>query len=141
MSSGLVKVADSCLLPGMPGIRVRPDSRTSQVTWTVTWAGAPGGMANPAVPTVTCGVQSRWSAARTDCADARASAWAWAGVRAMLAWRAASRAASAIALRAMMTRPAVTARARNMIRTRATGASSTAALPASRSPVTAMSWW
>ena len=74
-----------------------------------------------------------------------ASAWAWPGVRAMQACRAASEAASATALRAMMIRPVVIASARKMMSTSATGASSTAALPASFFSrfrrFTVRSWW
>ena len=38
-SRGELAVAASARLPGIPGMAVRPESRTSQLTWTLTWAG------------------------------------------------------------------------------------------------------
>ena len=100
-----MKLARRVLLPGRPGTS-RSEGRTTHVTDALTCAGWPTGTPNPEVFTVTTGRQSSESWRSANVALASAAACASAGVLAIDACRAASRAADCTAPCAIDVRPA-----------------------------------
>jgi len=134
VSSGLVNLALRCAVPGNPG-SARLANGTAQLTTAVTAAGNPTGTdVNWLVSMTTAGLQSSpsWrSAARALTSPAVCAA---AGVSAIEACRAASRAAASTEPCATVVRPAAITRLSKPSKIGARMTSSSAALPLSARP-------